>query len=97
MKEYALNQKDIGARIPSPQPVKIPYHTWDPKVAVIRKELVVLTGDTDIAVVLNQLLYWSQRVKDYDLLIDEEQSLFHKAVLDGEEENEGGRLSLSSP
>lgn len=42
------------------------------KVAVIREEFVALTGDPLIAVVLNQLLYWTQRVKDFDLLLEEE-------------------------
>lgn len=46
------------------------------KVAVIREEFVTLTGDPLIAVVLNQLLYWTQRVKDFDLLLEEERS-FH--------------------
>lgn len=45
------------------------------KVAVIREEFVVLTGNAFIAVVLNQLLYWTQRVKDFDLLLREERTL----------------------
>lgn len=42
------------------------------KVAVIREEFVALTGDPLMAVVLNQLLYWTQRVNDFDLLLEEE-------------------------
>lgn len=42
------------------------------KVGVIREEFVALTGDALIAVVLNQLFYWTQRVKDFDLLLEEE-------------------------
>lgn len=45
------------------------------KVAVIREELVALTGDPLMAVVLNQLLYWTQRVKDFDLLLEEEKEI----------------------
>ncbi len=43
-------------------------------VAIIRREFVDLTGDHFSAVVLNQLLYWTQRVRDFDLLLEEEQS-----------------------
>lgn len=42
------------------------------RVGVIREEFVDLTGDHFSAVVLNQLLYWTQRVKDFDLLLEEE-------------------------
>ncbi|OJW46987.1 MAG: hypothetical protein BGO67_09835 [Alphaproteobacteria bacterium 41-28] len=42
------------------------------KVAVVREELVELTNDPLIAIVLNQLLYWTQRVNDFDLLLEEE-------------------------
>nr|MBA3814643.1 hypothetical protein [Alphaproteobacteria bacterium] len=44
------------------------------KVSIIRGELVDLMGDHRPAVVLNQLLYWTQRVKDFDLLLKEERS-----------------------
>ncbi|MBY0291726.1 MAG: hypothetical protein K2W92_00325 [Alphaproteobacteria bacterium] len=44
------------------------------QVAVIRREFVDLTGDHFSAVVLNQLLYWTQRVKDFDLLLEEERN-----------------------
>ncbi len=42
------------------------------KVAVIREELVALTGDYKEAVILNQFIYWSERVKDVDKFILEE-------------------------
>ena len=42
------------------------------RVAVIREELVKLTGDAIAAVILNQLLYWTQRVDDFDELLAEE-------------------------
>lgn len=44
----------------------------DEHVSVIRKEFVELTGDHFSAVILNQLLYWTQRVRDFDFLLQEE-------------------------
>jgi len=43
------------------------------KRAVIREELVALTGDYIAAIVLNQFLYWSKRRRDFDKFIKEEQ------------------------
>ncbi|WP_304459041.1 helix-turn-helix domain-containing protein [Alicyclobacillus sendaiensis] len=43
------------------------------KRVVIKEELVVLTGDYIKAILLNQFLYWSERVEDFDLFILEEQ------------------------
>jgi DNA-binding MarR family transcriptional regulator len=45
------------------------------RVSVIRDELVALTGNHFTALVLNQLLYWTQRVKDFDLYLEEERIL----------------------
>ena len=42
------------------------------KRAVIKEELVALTGDALSALILNQLLYWSERVRDFDAFIEEE-------------------------
>lgn len=39
------------------------------KVALIREELVAITGDFAKAVILNQMLYWSERVDDFDSFI----------------------------
>lgn len=39
---------------------------------VIKEELVALTGDFMEALILNQLLYWSQRARDHAQLIAEE-------------------------
>jgi len=50
----------------------ITVHPDDEQVSVIRKEFVLLTGDHFSAVVLNQLLYWTLRVKDFDLYLEEE-------------------------
>ena len=44
------------------------------KRVVIKEELVALTGDFVKAALLNQLLYWSERVKDFDKFIEEEKS-----------------------
>ncbi len=44
------------------------------KRVVIKEELVALTGDATKAIILNQLLYWSQRTRDFDKFLDEEKS-----------------------
>lgn len=42
------------------------------KRVVIKEELVALTGDYRAAIVLQQFIYWSERVKDFDKFIEEE-------------------------
>ncbi len=42
------------------------------KRIVIKEELVALTGDYRKAILLNQFLYWTERVKDFDKFINEE-------------------------
>lgn len=42
------------------------------KRAIIKEELVALTGDATKALVLNQFIYWSERVKDFDQFVAEE-------------------------
>jgi len=42
------------------------------KKAVIKEELVELTGNFISALILNQFLYWTERTKDIDSWIDEE-------------------------
>ncbi|TWT00128.1 hypothetical protein [Planomicrobium sp. CPCC 101079] len=44
----------------------------NPKRAIIKEELVKLTGNHALAITLNQLLYWSLRIKDKDKFIREE-------------------------
>ena len=39
---------------------------------VIKEELVALTGDWRKALILNQLLYWSERTRDFDKFLAEE-------------------------
>ncbi len=54
------------------------------KRIVIKEELVVLTGDYRKAIILNQFLYWTERVKDFDKFIIEEKLRFEN---DGEKSN----------
>jgi DnaD/phage-associated family protein len=42
------------------------------KKVIIKEELVELTGDYKLAIVLNQMIYWSERVSDFDSFIQEE-------------------------
>lgn len=42
------------------------------KRVVIKEELVTLTGDFRKAIILNQMIYWSERVRDVDAFITEE-------------------------
>ena len=42
------------------------------KRSVIKEELVELTGNYIDAVLLNQFIYWSERVHDFDLFIEQE-------------------------
>ncbi len=42
------------------------------KKVVIKEEMVALTGDYIKAILLNQFIYWSERVNDFDLFLDEE-------------------------
>jgi hypothetical protein len=44
------------------------------KRAVLREEFVALTGDAFQAIVLNQFIYWVQKVSDFDDFIREEQA-----------------------
>lgn len=43
-----------------------------PRVIIIREELVDLTGDPLTAAILGQMLYWCQGVEDFNLYIEEE-------------------------
>lgn len=52
------------------------------KRVVIKEELVALTGDTTAAIILNQFIYWSERVRDFDKFIEEEKE---RMAMGGEE------------
>lgn len=57
------------------------------KRVVIKEELVALTGKVNHAVVLNQMIYWSERVKDSDRFIKEEMDR-QRRFMDGSQESE---------
>jgi DNA-binding MarR family transcriptional regulator len=42
------------------------------KRSIIKEELVALTGNYKLAVILNQMLYWAERVQDFDEFLLEE-------------------------
>lgn len=50
------------------------FHSKGGHISIIRKELVALTGNHTHAVILNQLLYWTQRTKDFSLMLEEEKN-----------------------
>ena len=50
-----------------------------PKRAIVKEELVALTGDFMSAMVLQQLIYWSERVADFDSFILEEREMAQHA------------------
>ena len=57
---------------------------------VIKEELVKLTGDFKGALILNQLIYWSERMKDTDKWINEENERALKGGIElGVEESNG--------
>lgn len=57
------------------------------KRVVIKEELVALTGKVNEAIVLNQMIYWSERVKDTDNFLKEEMERARK-FMDGSKEDE---------
>ena len=70
LKLYSQNREEDSA-----SSLKEAFSSKDAQVSPIREELVELTGNHSRAVVLNQLLYWTPRVKDFDLMLEEERSL----------------------
>jgi hypothetical protein len=66
----------------SPPPFKDVPHKKprQSKISLIRTEFVELTNDPLIAAVLNQLVYWSQRVSDFDHFWEEEVSSSHTDI-----------------
>lgn len=55
------------------------------KKAVLREDLLAITGDFRKAIILNQFIYWSERVSDADKFIEKENEI---AKNNGEEERE---------
>ena len=52
------------------------------KRVVIKEELVALTGDFRSAVILNQFIYWTERMKDIDKYIKEETDRASKELME---------------
>lgn len=52
---------------------------YKPKCAVVREEYVAITGDCTAALLLNQMIYWSERVNDFDAFLAEERERRQKA------------------
>ncbi len=48
------------------------------KRMVIKEELVALTGDFKLAIVLNQMIYWAEKRNDADKFIEEERDRYNK-------------------
>ena len=55
------------------------------KKAVIREDLLSITNDYRKAIILNQFIYWSERVSDADKFIQKENEI---AKGNGEEERQ---------
>ena len=66
------------------------------KRVVIKEELVNLTGKVNQAIVLNQMIYWSERVKDSDKFIKEELDRVRKFADGSEESLENIKKTLES-
>ncbi len=57
------DKSSINRNLLAPRPLR---------VVVLREELVALTGDPYQAMALNQFLYWTERVHDFDKFLEEE-------------------------
>ena len=70
------------------------------KKAVLREDLLAITGDFRKAIILKQFIYWSERVSDADKFIEKENEIGSKSGLsiaaheqeDGEED--GGDIDM---
>src|SRR5437764_2707614 len=65
------------------------------KRAIIKEELLTLTGDFKKAVILNQMIYWSERVADFDRFIEEEKKRASYAM--GTDERQQAELTERLP
>ena len=59
------------------------------KRAVIKEEFIAITGNFTDAVILNQFIYWAERVKDFDRYIRQENERAKKSGLATQELTEG--------
>ena len=64
------------------------------KMAIIREEYVAITNSFQLALVLNQLLYWSERITDFDQFISEENNRRQTTKLDDIPLSHGWSISL---
>ncbi|MBP9692334.1 MAG: hypothetical protein KBD90_03270 [Alphaproteobacteria bacterium] len=73
--------RDMASPSPSSPSLRneLPGRARKAKVAMLREEFFDLTQDPWIATVLNQLFYWSQRVSDFDLFLEEEKTCHSKS------------------
>lgn len=60
------------------------------KRVVVKEEIFELTKDLEKAILLNQFIYWSQRVNDFDKFIDEERERASREDKEIEIENQNG-------
>ncbi|WLR52443.1 hypothetical protein LC040_05955 [Bacillus tianshenii] len=60
------------------------------KRVVIKEEFFALTGDFRLAVLLNQMVYWAERVRDYDKFILEEKQRAEKIGEEHDQELNNG-------
>lgn len=54
------------------------------KRAVVKEELVALTKDLESSIILNQFIYWSERINDFDKFIDEEKKRMENEGMESE-------------
>jgi DnaD/phage-associated family protein len=66
------------------------------KRVLIKEEFVKLTGDIKLAIILNQFIYWSERVKDFDKFIAEEKSRAEQSGLSATMEATNGWIYKTS-
>lgn len=66
------------------------------KRVVIKEELVALTGDYKEAIILNQFVYWSMRVADFDKFIKEEKKRCTNNGLENNQEFTNGWIYKSA-
>lgn len=84
MMSHPLSNKITSGQPHGAQKIPVCHDSNDEQVSIIRKEFVTLTGNPFSATILNQLLYWTLRVKDFDMFLEEERAL---AGLEEDEKN----------
>ena len=59
------------------------------KRCVVKEELVALTGNYKNAIVLSQMIYWSERIRDFDKFLEEENRAREKEGFEAKEKYHG--------